>query len=545
MQYPEKIYYNGSIHTGNDFNAMHTALAIGGGKIIASGDDQTIRAMAGSQTQQIDLAGKQIIPAFVDGHAHPLEGQQMVGDIDLARADSAEGVLTLIREAAIAQAEEPWVFVGGIDLSVFGNYPTRQQLDVALPDRPLLLLGHDVHSGCLNTLGLAAAGIGADTQDPKGGIHEREPGSQEPSGVVHEAALYRLFGLIPQLGPARYPQSLAKAIAMAHRLGITGWFDARVDEGLLQAYAAARDAGTLKLHVSAGLLATPRHDPAAQIARFQDWKRRYEGDTLHVHTVKIFIDGVTESRTAALLEPYPGTADHGLALWEQAALNEIVAMADAAGFDLHFHTLADRAVRMALDALEWAAKCNGPRDRRAQLAHLQLVHPDDMPRFSPLGAIASVQALWTAAAPELQSFYSEILGSERAAQSYPLRSLRNAGVMLAGGSDWPVSTMDPLAIMQTGVTHQPTDDPTAEPWNPDERLDLQVMLQAHTLNASHALRFDDCRGLLPGHEANFLILQRSLFAQAIQQLHQTRLLCTVFRGETVYGADTDCNAVAA
>lgn len=536
MQYPEKIYYNGSIHTGDDFSTMHSALAIGGGKVMALGQDHAVRALAGCDTQLIDLAGKQIIPAFVDGHAHPLEGQQMVGDIDLSRAGTAEGVLALIREAAIAQSAEPWVFLGGIDLSVFGSYPTRQQLDAALSDRPLLLLGHDVHSGCLNTVGLAAAGIGPETPDPKGGIHEREPSSRQPSGVVHEAALYRLFGLIPQLGPARYPQSLAKAIAMAHRLGITGWFDARVDEGLLQAYAAARDAGTLKLHVSAGLLATPRHDPASQIARFQAWKARYEGDTLHVHTVKIFIDGVTESRTAALLEPYPGTQEHGLALWEQDTLNQIVALADAAGFDLHFHTLADRAVRMALDALEWAAKCNGPRDRRAQLAHLQLVHPDDMARFTPLGAIASVQALWTSAAPELQALYKEILGPERAAQSYPLRSLRNAGAMLAGGSDWPVSTMDPLAIMQTGVTHQPLDHPSAQPWNPDERLDLQVMLQAHTLNASHALRFDNCRGLLPGHEANFLILDASLFDRPIKQLHQTQVLYTVFRGETVYCA---------
>lgn len=536
MQYPEKIYYNGSIHTGDDFVVPPSALAIAAGKIMALGQDHAVRALAGCDTQLIDLAGKQIIPAFVDGHAHPLEGQQMVGDIDLSRAGTAEGVLALIREAAIAQSAEPWVFLGGIDLSVFGSYPTRQQLDAALPDRPLLLLGHDVHSGCLNTVGLAAAGLGPETPDPKGGIHEREPGSRQPSGVVHEAALYRLFGLIPQLGPARYPQSLAKAIAMAHRLGITGWFDARVDEGLLQAYAAARDAGTLKLHVSAGLLATPRHDPASQIARFQAWKARYEGDTLHVHTVKIFIDGVTESRTAALLEPYPGTQEHGLALWEQDALNQIVALADAAGFDLHFHTLADRAVRMALDALEWAAKCNGPRDRRAQLAHLQLVHPDDMARFTPLGAIASVQALWTSAAPELQAFYKEILGPERAAQSYPLRSLRNAGAMLAGGSDWPVSTMDPLAIMQTGVTHQPLDHPSAQPWNPDQRLDLQVMLQAHTLNASHALRFDNCRGLLPGHEANFLILDASLFDRPIHQLHQTQVLYTVFRGETVYCA---------
>lgn len=539
MQSPGQIYYNGSIYTGHPHSAHSTALAIAAGRVLAVGDDPSVLALAASHTQCIDLAGKQIIPAFVDGHAHPLEGQQMVGDTDLDRAGSAEGVLALIREAAIAQAAEPWVFVGGIDLSVFGSYPTRQQLDGALADRPLLVLGHDVHSGCLNTLGLATAGISADTSDPSGGIHEREPGSRQPSGVVHEAALYRLFGLIPQLGAARYPQSLAKAIAMAHRLGITGWFDARVDEGLLQAYAAARDAGNLKLHVSAGLLATPRHAPAAQIARFSTWKDRYEGDTLHVHTVKIFIDGVTESRTAALLEPYPGTADYGLALWEQAALNEIVAMADAAGFDLHFHTLADRAVRMALDALEWATQCNGPRARRAQLAHVQLVHPDDMPRFAPLGAIASVQALWTAATPALQALYSDILGSERAGRSYPFRSLRNAGAMLAGGSDWPVSTMDPLAIMQTGVTHLPADDPTAMPWNPDERLDLQVMLQAHTLNASHALRLDDCCGLQPGHEANFVILEGNLFAQPLTRLSQTPLLATVFRGETVYRAGTN------
>ncbi|WP_244106361.1 amidohydrolase [Burkholderia anthina] len=252
--------------------------------------------------------------------------------------------------------------------------------------------------------------------------------------------------------------------------------------------------------------------------------------------MKIFVDGVPESKTAALLEPYAGTDDCGLALWSLDALDEICLLADTAGFDLHFHTLADRAVRMTLDALEYVQIRNGRRDRRAQLAHLQLVDPADMGRFNRLGAIASVQTLWTAAR-EQQQLYRDLLGAERAKHNYPFPSLRNAGAMLAAGSDRSVSTMDPMQIIQTGVTHRLIDPPDSPPWNPHERLDLLTMLEAYTVNTAYALRFDDCTGSLEaGKDASLAIRDRNPFDHPVGTFAQTRVIETYFRGEVVYAA---------
>ncbi|MGU7770755.1 amidohydrolase [Burkholderia sp. MR1-5-21] len=536
MQYADTVYLNGILYTGDAQRRFAQALATRDGKILAIGRDDDIRPLAGPATRVVDLAGRLMLPGFIDGHVHPLEGHQILGDFDLSGINEPDAILQRIRACADATPNEPWVYLGGANLAAFGAYPTRELLDRIVPDRPLLVVGFDVHSGCLNTKGLEAAGIMAATRDPTGGVHERDA-SGAPTGVVHEAAFYRICPIIPQLSPAGYPKSLAKAHAMAHGFGITGWFDARVEEAELKAYAAAQRAGTLKAYMSAGLYANPRRDPREQIDRFVAWRREYACDNLRLHTVKIFVDGVPESKTAALLEPYAGTDDCGLTLWSQDALNEICLLADTAGFDLHFHTLADRAVRMTLDALEYVQRRNGVRDRRAQLAHLQIVDPADMGRFNQLGAIASMQALWTAARPEQQQLYCDLLGPERTARNYPFRSLRNAGAMLAAGSDWSVSTMNPLPIIQTGVTHALIDQPGCPPWNPHERLDLLTMLEAYTVNAAYALRFDDYTGSLEaGKDASFAILDRNPFRHPVETFAQARVIETCFRGEVVFAA---------
>lgn len=536
MQHADTVYLNGLLYTGDAQRRFAQALAIQDGKIVAVGRNDDIRPLAGPATRVVDLAGRLMLPGLIDGHVHPLEGHQILGDFDLSGVNDPDAILQRIRACADATPDQPWVYLGGANLAAFGAYPTRELLDRIVPDRPLLVVGFDVHSGCLNTKGLEAAGIHADTPDPAGGVYERDAAGA-PNGVVHEAAFYRVCPIIPQLSPAGYPKSLAKAHAMAHGYGITGWFDARVEEAELKAYADAQRAGTLKVYMSAGLYANPRRDPREQIERFARWRREYECDNLRLHTVKIFVDGVPESKTAALLEPYAGTDDCGLALWSQDALNEICLLADTAGFDLHFHTLADRAVRMTLDALEYVQIRNGMRDRRAQLAHLQIVDPADMSRFNRLGAIASVQTLWTAAREEQQQLYRDLLGAERTARNYPFRSLRNAGAMLAAGSDWSVSTMDPMQIIQTGVTHLLIDQPDSPPWNPHERLDLLTMLEAYTVNTAYALRFDDCTGSLEaGKDASFAILDRNPFAHPVETFAQTRVIETCFRGEVVYAA---------
>ncbi|MCW3478440.1 amidohydrolase [Neisseriaceae bacterium JH1-16] len=537
MAYADTVYVNGTLYTGDAQRRYAEALAVKDGKILAVGRTADILALAGPATRQVDLSGTLMVPGFTDGHVHPLEGQLLLGDFDLSALDTAEAIVERIRACAAATPHEEWVYLGGANLSVFGAYPSRQLLDQVVSDRPLLVIGHDVHSGCLNSRALEVLGLSAATVDPVGGIYERDA-QGVPTGVIHEAALYRTCPRIPQLSPDRYPAALDKANAMAHGFGVTGWFDARVDLPMLEAYDAARRAGRLKVYTSAGLLANPRHDPREQVKRFLEWRREFEHDNLRLHTVKIFIDGVPESRTAALLDPYEGSDDCGLLLWDKETLFEIARLADEAGFDLHFHTLADRAVRLTLDALEHVQRQNGRRDRRAQLAHLQLVDPADMGRFHQLGAIASMQALWTAASPELQQFYRGLFGAERTGRNYPFRSLRNAGAMLAGGSDWCVSTMNPLPIMQTGVTHTEIGVPGRQPWNPVERLDFQTMLEAHTVNSAYALRFDTCAGSLEaGKDASFAILDRNPFRFPVDEIHKAQVVQTCFRGEVVYARE--------
>ncbi|SCK25626.1 amidohydrolase [Vogesella sp. LIG4] len=531
----DTLYLNGSIYTGDAARNFAQALAVRDGKVLATGSSAALQQHhRGTHTRVVDLAGRLLLPAFIDGHVHPMQGQQILGEFDLSGLDTPDAILARIRACAAATPDAPWVYLGGANLAAFGAYPTRQQLDAAVPDRPLLVTGFDVHSGCINSKGLALAGITAATPDPQGGIIERDADGA-PSGVLHEEALYLVFRQIPQLSAAGYPAALAKAQRMAYGYGITGWFDAWLDEPMIQAYWQAQQQGELKVYMSAGMVAQPGQDAAEQIERFVGWQRRYQHDNLRLHTVKIFIDGVPESKTAALLAPYQGTEELGMTLWTQQQLDHISLLADRAGFDLHFHTLGDRAVRMALDALEHVQRHNPARERRAQLAHVQLIDPADYGRFHQLGAIASVQCLWTAATPAQLQQFGELFGAERLARNYPFRSLRNAGAMLAGGSDWSVSSMNPLEIIETGVTHLPPGASDGEPWNPHERLDVLSLLEAHTVNAAWALRFDDCAGSLQaGKDASFSILDRNPLLCPVAQFSQARVVQTCFRGEVVY-----------
>lgn len=542
MEFADTLYLDGCVYTADAARSYAQALAVRDGKVLATGSSDAMRRYCGPATRLVDLAGRLLLPAFIDAHVHPMQGQQILGDFDLSGLDEPAAIAARIRDCAAATAPGDWVYLGGANLAAFGDYPSRQVLDAILPDRALLLAGYDVHSGCLNSAGLLRAGLSGASQDPPGGIIERNAAG-EPNGVLHEEALYQVFRLVPQLSPAGYPAALAKAQRMAHGYGIAGWFDAWLDEPMIQAYWQAQQQGELKVYMSAGMVAQPGQPAGEQIERFLGWQRRYQRDNLRLHTVKIFIDGVPESKTAALLAPYQGSEELGMTLWTQEQLDYIALLADRAGFDLHFHTLGDRAVRMALDALQHAQRHNPVRERRAQLAHVQLIDPADYGRFHQLGAIASVQCLWTAGTPAQLQQFGELFGAERLARNYPFRSLRNAGAMLAGGSDWSVSSMNPLQIIETGVTHLPPGASDGEPWNPHERLDVQTLLEAHTVNAAWALRFDDCAGSLqPGKDASFSILDRNPLCYPVNRFSQARVVLTYFCGEEVYRCADEASA---
>ncbi|WP_018150769.1 amidohydrolase [Leeia oryzae] len=531
------LFVNGSIYTAEKGHRFYDTLAVQHGKVRSVGFARDIQPGLPPDTRVIDLQGKMIVPGFTDSHVHPVEGHLFTGDVDLSDSETPEAILDGIRRCAQQFPEREWVFVGGAQLASFGAYPTRALLDPLVPDRPLLMISHDVHSACLNSVALARLGLTRDTPDPAGGIYERDPATGELTGVVQENGLYNLLRFIPQLGAEAVQAAIGKAVQLAHSHGITGWFDAMVKGKLASAYATARDQGLLKVNASLGMLATPHLDFAGQILQFRTWREQWQGGSLHLHTVKIFIDGVIEAHTASLLDPYADTGGNFEPHWTQAQLNQLGAMADQAGFDLHFHTLGDRAVRMALDTLEHVQRVNGKKDRRPQLAHLQIIHPEDLPRFHRLGAIASIQGTWAAAKPLLLDQYRSLLGEERFGWNYVIGSLRNAGAMLSGGSDWSVSTIDPLVAIQTAVTRIAPDMPDLPPWLPEQKTDLETMLEAYTWNSAWALRFDRQSGsLAAGKDANLAILERDLFDLPVSEIARHKVVSTFFQGEQVYAA---------
>lgn len=530
------VLLNASLYTALPPGPGHTAVVIRNGRIAYVGDDTTARSGACAGARVIDLGGRTLTPGFTDAHAHPIDGFLLSSDCDLAEADSPAAIFAQLRAAAERDARDGWLMAGNANLQLFGAYPTCEMLDAAVLHRPVLVIGHDVHSGWLNTAALQAAGITADTPDPDGGRYERDAVTGEPTGIVHEAGLYRLFPLLSQMGSENVARALDKAQALAHSFGITGWFDALVGERLLHGYVKAREAGTLNVQASLGLLASPHAPLGTQIERFQRWRTDYDGGNLRLHTVKIFVDGVLESRTAALLEPYADADSLGVRHWEPAQLRDIAELADRAGFDLHFHTLGDRAVRMALDAIEHVIRVNGVRDRRPQLAHVQLIHPDDVVRFRRLGAIANIQATWSGASPHLLDIYRRRLGDARMARNYVFRSLRNAGALLSAGSDWPVSTMNPLVAIQTAMTRMPPDAPGGDAWLPLESVELPTMLDAYTRNAAWSLRFDGRAGtLIAGGDASLVILDRDLFDTPAMKIAAAQVQTTLFCGRVVHG----------
>jgi predicted amidohydrolase YtcJ len=534
LRYRNCTFVNGAIYSGGATPTFAECLAVREGMIAHIGTRAGL-PQALRNTEEIDLRGRMIVPGFTDSHAHPVEGFQLTCDGDLGDAHSFDAIAHQVRECAALHPQRSWVMAGNVALEALGEQLNRASLDTMVRDRPLLLIGHDVHSGCLNTAALRALGVSATTPDPEGGIYERDEHG-EPTGVVHEAALYGLFRHLPQMGADESALALQKAQRQAHENGITGWFEAMVGQRLVDAYVRARDAGELKANVSLGLLVSPNLSLAPQIAKLIDWRHQYDGGRVRLHTAKIFIDGVLESRTGALLSNYEDADHNGAAHWEPAQLREAVFAADAAGFDLHFHTIGDRAVRMALDALEALNHERGHRDRRAQLAHVQLIDPQDVPRFAQTGAIASIQAVWGSIAPDLRDLYTQLLGDQRMSRQYAFGDLHRHGAMLSGGSDWPVSTQNPLVAIETALRRARPGDTDDTPFLPEQSVDLATMMQAYTHNSAYSLRFDDRAGQLSaGRPASLAVLSGDLREAAPHQIAEVATTMTLFEGETVYG----------
>ncbi len=540
------VVLHGIIRTQDSNRSVAQALAIRGNTIVAVGTDQSVSALIGPNTQTVDLKGQTVLPGLIDAHTHPAESARDLDKCDLHDLElSSAGIKAEVAACLKDDHDDTHGWFQAIQVNPSGLALTREDLDSMLRDRPMMLRGSDGHTAWVNSAALRAAHISAATKDPVGGRIERGP-SGIPTGTLRDAAVDVVLAAVPPASLDREASQLEKAFDAMHAIGITSVQDAAVNDHYMQIYKRLYDNHRLNMRVRASFTLTNLHLPAktliARAVRFRA-KWAIDPDYLRADAVKIFADGVIEypSQTAALIEPYLDakghpTANRGPSYFRQENLNLIVSLADAAGFTVHIHAIGDRAVRAALDAFADSRRRHGQLDNRDQIAHLELVNPNDFPRFMELGVIANFQLLW---AERDQSYIVEAtlpyLGPERSRYLYPARSLRDAGALIAGGSDWNVSSFNAFEAMEHAITR--SEGRGKDPLLPEQSLRLQDVVDAYTTNAAIALKQEHTTGSLElGKRGDFIVLDRDIFALDPFDIHNTKVLATYLDGWEVYKA---------
>ncbi len=504
------------------------SVAVRGDRIVAVGTATDLRSLRGPHTTVIDVAGGLVLPGFQDAHVHaPFAGRNQLR-VWLNDTVGRQGYLDQIAAYAASHPDERWILGGGWAMEHFpGGTPRKEDLDAIVPDRPVFLFNRDVHGAWVNSRALELGGITAATPDPSDGRIERDPQTGEPTGTLHEGAAYSFNEtVVPTPDLAEWRAAILHAQRHLHALGITGWQDAWVTPDTLEAYAALADDGQLTARV-VGALWWDRHRGLDQLDDLLDQgaraaRRGVPGrGCFSPTTVKIMTDGVLENFTGALLEPYCDgcgghTTNHGLSYVERDELIAAVTELDRHGFQVHLHAIGDRAVRNALDAVEAARTRNGMNDLRHTIAHLQVVQPADVPRFAELGVVANCQAYWAQSEPQMDELTIPFLGQERARLQYPFEAIRAAGARLAMGSDWAVTTADPLQQLEVAVNRVDPEHRGTPAFLAEFALSLPHALEAFTLGSAYVNHDDapDGAGVIEvGRRADLVILDRDITAE--------------------------------
>lgn len=537
----------GTVLTGDPARPVVDALAVQDGTVVAVGP--AALSAVGAEAEVLDLAGGCAVPGFRDGHVHPLWGGVDMVAAPLAGASTLDGLVEAVRAFATAHPELAWVTGGGyVSALAPGGRFDAAWLDAAVPDRPAVLLANDYHTAWANSRALALAGIDRSTPDPaRGQIVRHADGS--PQGTLRESAVDLVTRLLPV--PTRQDRraGLVRAAAMLAGHGIVHVQEAALEPADLDVYLDLAAEGRLPLSVSIALRVDPTRwrDQREEFAAARARAAEDPTGQVRVTTVKLFADGVVEAGTASMLEAYEplvlggcghdggdrhdGNGGHGLPNWTDAELAEVVTAFDADGFQVHVHAIGDAAVRASLDAVEAAQRVHGPRDRRPVIAHTQVVHPRDLPRFAALGVVANFEPLWAQQDPVMVELTEPRLGPARSRQQYPMAGVLATGARVSFGSDWPVTDAAPLAGIATAVTRQTPGRRPAHGWLPEQRLPLSAALAAYTSGTAWQC-FDDAAGrLVAGAPADLVALGADLARVPGHEIADVPVLSTWRRGE--------------
>ncbi|PVG81916.1 hypothetical protein DDE18_14500 [Nocardioides gansuensis] len=543
----------GVVHTLDPAVPAADSLAIRDGRVAWAGLLADAPHAVRDAAQVVDLAGRTVVPGFIDAHNHVRLGS----DAACAQLAGASTMAEVGERLARWQAEHPeaaWVEAEGYAYAGLadGAHPTAAQLDALVPDRPAVVFSYDVHTLWLNTPALQALGVARvstplaqpDRADLPFGTAELDADGR-PTGFVADFAVKGLaragmraladLGL-PWAHPERQYDRLLSSLDHAVACGITTVVEPQNSPDDVPLFLRARAEGRLRSRVVLAMF-HPRGTTEADRAEFAGLARTHADDRLRVGPLKLYIDDVVEPHTAALHAPYANEPGHrGDTYYPPEEFAELVTRLDADGFQLFVHATGDRGITTVLDAVQRAREVNGPRDVRHQVVHVECVRPADLPRFAELGVVACMQPRH--ASPEIAGpghAWAEAIGPDRWHQAWPLRSLAEHGAVLALSSDWNVAEMEPMIGLQCAVTRAPLSG--GAPWLPEEALDVETALRGYTLGSAYAVHSEHDRGsLAPGKLADLAVLSDDPLSCPAGALAKIDVLETWVGGEPVHRA---------
>ena len=543
MENPGDLVITGArVWTPGPAGVRSAAIGVRAGAVVGVADEAALRERL-PDAEVLHLPGRLVVPGFQDAHVHPPFAGRDLTRVWLHDLDGRPAYLETVAAYARANPDVPWVVGGGWAMEHFpGGTPHRADLDGIVPDRPVFLFNRDVHGAWVNSRTLELAGIDRNTPDPPDGRIERDADG-EPTGMLHEGAAYGLNErFVPRPTAADWEEAILRAQEHLHALGITGWQDAWVTASTQAAYESLAAAGRLTARV-VGALWWERTQGVEQVERLLERREAATaaaGRGFHATTVKIMVDGVLKNYSGALLEPYcDGCGGHtdnrGILFVGGEDLVAAVTRLDAEGFQVHLHTIGDRAVREALDAVAAARTANGPNDLRHHLAHIQVVQPADVARFAELGVVANCQTYWAQSEPQMDELTVPFLGPERSAMQYPFASLLRTGATLAMGSDWAVTTANPLEQMEVAVTRvDPERRRDVPPFLPDERISLTDALTGFTAGSAYVNHDDAGGAVAPGRRADVAVLDTDILAEGAPPPADAKVELTLSAGQVVW-----------
>jgi len=545
VAHADLVLVNGGIYTVDGNRSWAEAVAVRDGIFVRVGTNSDIDPLIGPRTRIVDLAGRMALPAFHDAHVHTHDGGLALLGCSLEGLQSVEAILE--RVTACAQSmDDGWLEGHAFDVSLFDEHgPDKSLLDGISSVRPIVLWASDYHNVWVNSVALELAGITEETPDPPLGVIERDPDGS-PSGTLREEAQEMLRAAIPKPTLETSVARLRAGIRYLNSMGVTSYINGWVWRDLYLAYQQLEEAGELNARVVTSL---PYESFFGQHKGEEFWqvleeRGQFESDRVSHDSVKLFLDGVLEGETAALLEPYLGSDGRkGELLFEPETLNAIATRFDAMGLQLQMHAIGDRAARAGLDAIEAARRSNGPSDNRHHIVHLQLIDADDIPRLVQLDVTANFQALWAFPDEYITKLNLPVVGPERVNRMYPIASVVRAGGRIVGGSDWNVSTPNPLAAIEVGVRRQDPSQQDGPVLNEDERVSLATMIDAYTINAAWLMHHENLVGSIEvGKRADIVVLDRNLFDIPQTEIDEAHVVMTLLDGETVWSSESEADA---